>query len=83
MAESRTSVAQVRFHVDEEPNGRPFILLDQQVSPALPILREGALRLDLVEGATRREAEDLAALLNSKVHSLVYIGEDPDAAVGD
>lgn len=65
MAESRTSVAQVRFLVDQEPNGCPFILLDQQVSPALPILRE---------------AEEFAALLNSKVHSLVYIGEDPDEA---
>lgn len=77
MAETKTSVARVRFHVDEEPNRRSFILVDQEFSPDLPILRSGTLRLDLTEGATRREAEDLADLLNARIHALVRVGLDP------
>ncbi len=82
MAETTTTVAQVQFMVEEE-RGRPFIRVQEQYVPGSPALRYGALRFDLNDSVTRREAEDLADLLNDKVHSLVYSGADPAAQRGE
>ena len=71
----KTNVAQVRFLVEEEA-GRCFVRLQQQHVPGIPLLRYGSLRFDLADGVTRQEAEELADVLNRKVHSIVYAGED-------
>lgn len=75
MTEIKTNVAQVRFLVEEEA-GRCFVRLQQQHVPGIPMLRYGSLRLDLADGVTRQEAEEIAGLLNRRVHSIVYAGED-------
>ena len=75
MAEIETAVAQVLFEVEEE-KGRPFIRIQEQYVPGAAGLRYGALRFDMNDGVTRREAEEIARLLNDKVHSMVYSGED-------
>ena len=67
--------AQVRFLVEEEA-GRCFVRLQQQHVPGIAMLRYGSLRFDLSEGVTRQDAEEIADLLNRKVHSIVYAGED-------
>ena len=75
MAEIETAVAQVLFEVEEE-KGRAFIRIQEQYVPGAAGLRYGALRFDMNDGVTRQEAEDIARLLNDKVHSMVYSGED-------
>jgi len=35
------------------------------------------MRLELAEGTTLREAEQLADEMNARVHALPYVGEDP------
>ena len=75
MTETKTNVAQVRFLVEED-KGRCFVRLQQQHVPGIPMLRYGSLRLDLADDVTRQEAEEIAALLNRRVHSIVYTGED-------
>ena len=75
MAEIETAVAQVLFEVEEE-KGRPFIRVQQQYVPGPAGLRCGTLRFDMNDGVTRQEAEEIARLLNDKVHSMVYSGED-------
>lgn len=82
MAEVKPSVAQVRFRaLTEEDGTRPYILVEQQYVPDLPVLRHGGLRLDLVDGIGIEEATRLAEDLNARVHALVYVGEDPDEKV--
>lgn len=76
MTEPKTTVAQVRFQVEREEGDRALIRVQQQHVPGIPVLRYGALRLDLEPGVGAEEAERLADLLNEKVHSLVYTGED-------
>lgn len=75
MAEPKTNVAQVRFLVEEE-KGRFFIRLQQQYVPGIPLLRYGSLRFDLQDDVSADEANRLADLLNERVHSIVYSGED-------
>ena len=76
MAETKTHVAQVEFLVEDEPNGRPSIRIQQHYTPGIPLLRYGSLKLDLDEGVDRAEAERLAETLNGRVHALIYNGED-------
>ena len=75
MAEEKATVAQVLFEVEEEA-GRAFVRVQQQYVPGVPALRYGSLRFDLNEGVGRDEAERIASLLNEKVHSIAYAGED-------
>ena len=75
MAEIETTVAQVLFEVEEE-KGRPFIRVQQQYVPGAAGLRYGALRFDMNDGVSRQQAEEIARLLNDRVHSMVYSGED-------
>lgn len=81
MAEPTTSVAQVLFLVEEE-KGRYFIRVQQQYVPGIPLLRYGSLRLDLNDDVGAEEAQRLADLLNERVHSIVYTGEDLTAPSG-
>ncbi len=76
MAEPTTTVAQVRFELEQEGD-RPYIRLEQQYVPGVAALRYGALRFDLDPEVTPEEARDLTHLLNAKIHSLIFTGEDP------
>ena len=71
MADPTTTVAQVRFELERE-DGRPYIRLEQQYVPGV-----AALRFDLEPEVTPEEARDLTHLLNAKIHSLIFTGEDP------
>ena len=77
MAEPTTTVAQVRFELERENGGRAYIRLEQQYVPGVATLRYGTLRFDLEPGVTPEEARDLTDLLNAKIHSLIFTGEDP------
>jgi hypothetical protein len=81
MAEIETAVAQVLFEVEEE-KGRWLVRIQQQYVPGTAALRYGAVRLDLNDGVTRQEAEELARLLNERVHSMIFSGESPAAERG-
>ena len=81
MAEIETAVAQVLFEIEEEM-GRWFVRIQQQYAPGTAALRYGAMQLDLNDGVTRQEAEDLARLLNERVHSMILVGESPASERG-
>ena len=76
MADPTTTVAQVRFELERE-NGRPYIRLEQQYVPGVATPRYGALRFDLDPEVMPDEARDLTHLLNAKIHSLIFTGDDP------
>lgn len=75
MTEIKTNVAQVRFLVEQDAD-RCFVRLQQRHVPGVPLLRYGLLCLDLADDVTRQEAQEIADLLNRKVHSIVDAGED-------
>lgn len=76
MGETKTTTAQVRFAVEQEPVGRPSIRIQQQYVPGIPLLRYGALKLDLEDGVSVQQARDLADVLNLTAHAPIYAGAD-------
>ena len=64
--------AEYVFKASELVDGTPWIWLELLRSPELSILREGILGIDLHEGATFKDAERLALVLNETVKGLSY-----------
>ena len=64
----------VRFKPTKYASGEAWIMMEQMDAPTLPILEKGFLGLDLREGATIEEAEEIARMLNRQVMLITYTG---------
>ena len=62
------------FQAKEPPSGAFYISCLPSKGPSIPVLRNGALALELKDETTIEEAQALAALLNEKVRYLTYTG---------
>lgn len=69
----RTIRAGCAFKLKEYPDGRPFVAVESADDAShLPLGGRGFLHLDLKEGATYEEAEELVRKLNDQVAALAH-----------
>ena len=69
-----TFQAKTNFQAKEYASEAPYISCLPSKGPSIPVLRNGALALELKDETTIEEAQALAALLNEKVRYLTYTG---------
>lgn len=77
MSEARTDRAHYRFTVKEYAGGTPWIMLELQREPDLPVLKDGFLGLDLRPGTSYEEAKRIADLLNDNIESVAATTSSP------
>ena len=70
-----TWLSGMTFGVGERADGEPWIFLEHVDGGSLPVLRDGFLGFDLIEGTTQEEAQELAAMLRRRVRFVTYTGD--------
>lgn len=65
-----THRTEYRFTVKEFESGTPWLMLEPMRGPDLPLPKNAFLGLDLKEGTTLEEAQEIARYLNRQVRSV-------------